>query len=49
MIQTVKRILSRTTEESVVECRNCGVNVEPGADICPICNSSEIASYEIDP
>jgi rubrerythrin len=49
MIQTVRRILSRTTEESVVECRDCGANVEPETDICPICNSTEIASYEIGP
>ena len=49
MIQTVRRILSRTREESVVECRDCGANVESETDICPRCSSTEIASYEIGP
>ena len=49
MIQTVKRMLSRSTQESVVECRNCGANVEPETDSCPLCESVEIAYYEIVP
>ncbi len=49
MIQTVKRMLSHSTQESVVECRNCGANVEPEAESCPLCASTEIAHYEIDP
>ena len=48
MIQTVKRMLSRSTQEPVVECRNCGANVEPEAESCPLCASTEIAHYEID-
>ncbi|UOO97092.1 zinc-ribbon domain-containing protein (plasmid) [Halococcus dombrowskii] len=47
MIQMIRRIFSRTTEESIVECRHCGANVEPEADFCPGCGSTEIASYEI--
>ncbi len=49
MIQTVKRMLSHSTQESVVECRNCGANVEPKTETCPFCASTEIAHYEIDP
>ena len=49
MIQTVKRMLSRSTQEHVAECRNCGANVEPETESCPLCASTEIAYYEIDP
>ena len=49
MIQTVKRMLSRSTQEYVTECRNCGANVEPETDSCPLCGSDEIAYYEIGP
>ena len=48
MIQTVKRMLSRSTQEHVAECRNCGANVEPETDSCPLCEPTEIAYYEID-
>ena len=48
MIQTVRRMLSRTTEDAVVECRDCGANVEPETESCPLCASTEIAYYEID-
>ncbi|GAA0464309.1 hypothetical protein GCM10008985_21430 [Halococcus dombrowskii] len=47
MIQTIKRLLSPSTAESVVECRNCGASVDPDSECCPRCGSSEIASYEI--
>ena len=49
MIQTLKRMLWRSTQEYVVECRNCGANVELKTDSCPLCGSTEIAYYEIDP
>jgi RNA polymerase subunit RPABC4/transcription elongation factor Spt4 len=42
-------MLAGSASELVVECRDCGANVEPETDICPICNSTEIASYEIGP
>jgi len=48
MIQTVIQILFRSTQESVVECRDCGANVEPEVDTCPDCGSGEIAHYEFD-
>jgi predicted Zn-ribbon and HTH transcriptional regulator len=47
MIETVKRMLRQLDRELVVECRNCGSNVDPAADSCPVCDSTEIAQYEI--
>jgi rubrerythrin len=48
MIQTVRRILSRTSQVSVVECRNCGENLEVETETCPVCDSTGIASYDIE-
>jgi predicted Zn-ribbon and HTH transcriptional regulator len=47
MIKTVKRVLRQSDRELVVECRQCGSNVDPGADSCPVCDSTEIAQYDI--
>jgi len=47
MIETVKRMLGQSDRELVVECRQCGSNVDPGAESCPVCNSTEIAQYDI--
>jgi predicted Zn-ribbon and HTH transcriptional regulator len=47
MIETVKRVLGRSGHEFVVECCQCGSNVDPGAESCPVCNSTEIAQYDI--
>jgi predicted Zn-ribbon and HTH transcriptional regulator len=47
MIETVKRMLRQSDRELVVECRHCGSNVDPTADSCPVCDSTEIAQYEI--
>jgi uncharacterized OB-fold protein len=47
MIETVKRVLGQSDRELVVECRQCGSNVDPGAESCPVCDSTEIAQYEI--
>jgi primosomal protein N' len=48
MIQTVRRILSRSSQASIVECRNCGENLEAKTETCPACESTEIVSYNID-
>jgi uncharacterized OB-fold protein len=47
MIETVKRVLGQSNRELVVECRQCGSNVDPGAESCPVCSSTEIARYDI--
>ena len=47
MLETVKRMLGRSDRELVVECRQCGSNVEPGAESCSVCNCTEIAQYDI--
>ena len=47
MIQTVRQILSQSTQVSIVECRDCGASVEPDTESCPNCKSSEIAHYNI--
>ena len=47
MIKIVKRMLRQSDQEVVVECRQCGSNVDPGADSCPVCDSAEIAEYDI--
>jgi rubrerythrin len=47
MIETVKRMLGQLNRELVVECRHCGSNVDSAADSCPVCDSTEIAQYEI--
>jgi rubrerythrin len=31
--------------DSVYECRNCGTTVSSETDECPVCGSSEIATY----
>ncbi|QLG62519.1 zinc-ribbon domain-containing protein [Halorarum salinum] len=36
------------TDEVVHECRECGVTVEEGAEVCPNCGSTEIARYEFE-
>jgi uncharacterized OB-fold protein len=47
MIETVKRVLGQSNRELVVECRQCGSTVDPGAESCPVCESAEIARYDI--
>jgi uncharacterized OB-fold protein len=47
MLETVKRVLGQSNRELVVECHQCGLNVDPGAELCPVCNSTEIAQYDI--
>ena len=47
MIETVKRMLGQSDRELVAECRQCGSNVDSGAELCPVCGSSEIAQYDI--
>ena len=47
MIETVKRVLRRSNGELVMECRQCGSNVDPNAESCPVCDSTEIAQYDI--
>jgi len=47
MIETVKRVLGQSNRELVVECRQCGSTVDPGAESCPLCESAEIARYDI--
>lgn len=32
----------------IYECRNCGAIVKPSSEECPTCDSTEIASYELD-
>ena len=47
MIETVKRVLCQSDHELVVECRQCGSNVDPGVESRPVCESTEIAQYDI--
>ena len=47
MIETVKRVLGQSDRELVGECRQCGSNVDPDAKSCPVCDSTEIARYDI--
>ena len=47
MIETVKRVLGQSDRELVVECRQCDSNVDPGAESCPVCSSTEIAQYDV--
>ena len=47
MIETVKRVLGQSDRELVVECRQCGSNVDPSVESCPACSSTEIAQYDI--
>jgi predicted Zn-ribbon and HTH transcriptional regulator len=47
MIEIVKRMLRQSDRELVVECRQCGSKVDPDAESCPVCESTEIARYDI--
>ena len=47
MIETVRRVLGQSDRELVVECRQCGSNVDSGAESYPVCDSTEIARYDI--
>ena len=47
MIETVKRMLGQSDRKIVVECRQCSSNVDPGAESCPVCESTEIAQYDV--
>jgi rubrerythrin len=38
----------RGVSEIVVECRRCGTTLSRGASVCPVCGSTEIATYEFD-
>lgn len=33
-------------EETIYECRHCGVSVSSEAEACPACGTAEIARYE---
>jgi len=41
------RLLPSDETEVVVECRQCGENLAPGADECPKCGSDEIERFQI--
>jgi len=47
MIETVKRVLGQSDWELVVECCQCGSNADPEGKSCPVCDSTEIARYDI--
>lgn len=41
----VKRLFD--PDETVYECRNCGITVDNETDTCPNCGTDEIAQYEV--
>lgn len=47
---TLKDVLTGllTDDGPHYECRNCGTTLEESHDVCPNCDSSEIATYEFD-
>lgn len=49
MLHVLKRILpSADSNETVVECRQCGANLdEGGVNQCPECGACEVARYHL--
>lgn len=46
MLETVRRVLARPFRPTTVrECRHCGTSLSAAADVCPACDSTEIATY----
>ncbi|ELY34484.1 hypothetical protein C500_00137 [Natrialba magadii ATCC 43099] len=35
-------------EETLYECRHCGVSIEDDVTTCPTCGSTEVAQYELE-
>lgn len=46
-IATIFRRFGRRRPETVCECRRCGTTVETTEEECPVCDSAEIATYQI--
>ncbi len=45
-LRTVLERFSDSTE-TVHECRKCGTNLPDADSTCPVCQSDEVASYDI--
>jgi rubrerythrin len=48
-LTTLLRRFGRTRTRTVRECRRCGTNVDPDEEQCPSCESTELATYRIEP
>lgn len=51
-LMTVVRLMIRpdpaaSSHAVLYECRHCGTKLNAGADACPVCDSIEIASYDL--
>lgn len=44
----IEGLLGRPRETVVVECRHCGANVGEDRTTCPVCERSEVATYELE-
>jgi rRNA maturation endonuclease Nob1 len=42
----VRRLLA--TPDVVYECRRCGTSLEPDADGCDVCGSTDVVRYDIE-
>ena len=47
MLETVRRMLGQSDGELVVECRQCGSAADPETESCLVCESPELAQYDI--
>lgn len=48
MFDTVRSMLGRSTRAGTrYECRLCGTNLPTKAAECPVCESAEVATYEL--
>jgi rubrerythrin len=47
MFERVRRLVGLAATHSFFECRRCGTTVDCDTATCPVCGSSEIASYDV--
>jgi rubrerythrin len=47
MIERVRQFVGRATTDSFCECRLCGTTVDCTTSACPVCDSLEIARYDL--
>lgn len=43
----LERRLGDESPDVVVECRRCGTTLDASAETCPVCDSGDVARYEI--
>ncbi len=48
LVTRLRSALSDANDDRFSECRDCGTTIDPLDEACPVCESTEIARYELE-